>query len=105
MRICALVDARLSSEPAGSALCRHDLAMLGSIVWCRTCGLFAEQRIRGLAEACKGKPPRGSTICWERDRCRRLDLLSRGRHPVSGLLVSQLSVLPADFHTTNPSPD
>ena len=104
MRISSMVSARLASDPAGVAR-RHDLAVLGSIVWCRTCGLFAEQRIRALAEACRGKPPQGSTISGERDRCRKLDLLSRGLHPVSGEPVSQLSALPVDSKTTDPTLD
>ena len=58
----------------------HALLITGSVTWCRTCGAYADLRVRGLRGRCPGPPtgPGGSG----RTALRRL---LEGRHPLSGL--------------------
>lgn len=34
----------------------HRRMISGELLWCRTCGCYADARANGLAAACKGKP-------------------------------------------------
>ena len=97
MRVGSAVRALAAPDTAGVAR-SHFLAVSGGIVWCRNCGLYAEKRIRSLALPCNGVPGNGNKnlTSTERAQVRKICLLSRGLHPVSGKPV-QLPVKPADF--------
>ena len=58
----------------------HHLAITGSIVWCKTCGLYAESRIRSLSLACDGLPSKKTST--GRSRLLHLDRLATGIHPL-----------------------
>ena len=83
-----------SEAPNTQAVARsHCLSVVGGIVWCRTCGLYAEKRIRKLIDPCTGSP--GLITSTERARRRIIDKLTNGLHPVLGHRVQPL-VWPAD---------
>ena len=67
--------ARGGSEGRG-----HQLRKSGMILWCNTCGAFAESRADRLRTGCLGAPPRqhgsGGVRC-------QLNRLRAGRHPVT----------------------
>ena len=51
----------------------------GDVVWCRTCGCYADAMARGLATACRGKPDGSNSG----GRVAQLKLLRAGRHPLT----------------------
>ena len=61
----------------------HQRVISGDIVWCRSCGCFADAMARGLAGPCRGKP--GSANSG--GRFAQLRRLRSGRHPVSRELL------------------
>ena len=65
--------------PAGELVLSHALLVTGSVTWCRTCGAYADARVRGLRGRCFGPPVgRGGS---GRTSIRRL---MAGCHPLSG---------------------
>ena len=63
----------------------HDVDVLGDTVFCRCCGAYSTQRLRGIAGRCPGVPPLPGTALHN-----RLQRLKGGRHP-----LTQLPLLPA----------
>ena len=57
----------------------------GDVVWCRTCGCYADAMARGLATACRGKPDGSNTG----GRFAQLKLLRAGHHPLTKELLPQ----------------
>ena len=55
----------------------HHRIISGDVLWCRVCGCYADEMARGLATACKGKPPTSNSG----GRLAQLKLLRAGRHP------------------------
>ncbi len=58
----------------------HRLRTTGNVVWCEACGAYGTERAVGLADACRGPPPKGAD--WGRRTL--LARLRRGLHPRSG---------------------
>ncbi len=58
----------------------HTRWMTDDIMWCSTCGAYAEQRAVGLASACRGPPPASGS-----GRTTSLARLRAGRHPKTGV--------------------
>ena len=75
-----------ASVPGGGQGKNHSLMRAGSILWCGTCGCFAETRASGLAGKCTGTPP---AQLGSGGRKAQLTRLQSGLHPVT------LSRLPA----------
>jgi hypothetical protein len=59
---------------------QHRLARSGTIVWCSTCGCFAETRANGLIGSCSGPPPRSQGSSGRRSQLNRLNA---NLHPVT----------------------
>ena len=57
----------------------HHRILSGDVLWCRVCGCYADAMARGLATACKGKPPTANSG----GRLAQLKLLRAGRHPLT----------------------
>ena len=57
----------------------HHRIISGDVLWCRVCGCYADAMARGLATACKGKPPTANSG----GRLAQLKLLRAGRHPLT----------------------
>ena len=68
------IEAAERGEVAGTA---HRRMISGDVIWCRTCGCYADTRAKGLADACKGKPVDTSGG----GRAGQLNYLRTGRHP------------------------
>ena len=47
------IEAANREEVTGAG---HHRMLSGEVIWCRTCGCYADARARGLTEVCKGKP-------------------------------------------------
>ncbi len=58
---------------------RHVRWTTDGIVWCSTCGAYAESRARGLAAVCAGPPPTSGS-----GRTTALNRLRQGKHPKTG---------------------
>ena len=65
-------------QPAAAPVLSHALLVTGSVTWCRTCGAYADARVRGLRGRCAGPPGRGGS---GRTSIRRL---LASCHPLSG---------------------
>ena len=63
----------------------HQRMIAGDVVWCRTCGCYADAMARGLATACRGKPDGSNSG----GRVAQLKLLRAGRHPLTKELLPQ----------------
>ena len=37
---------------------QHNKMLSGTVLWCSRCGVYADQKSKGLKDECKGKPPR-----------------------------------------------
>ena len=46
----------IAAENAQTTGAGHQRMISGDVVWCRTCGCYADAMARGLATACRGKP-------------------------------------------------
>ena len=65
--------------PTGELVLSHALLVTGSVTWCRSCGAYADARVRGLRGRCSGPPVgRGGS---GRTSLRRL---MAGCHPLTG---------------------
>ena len=65
--------------PAADPVLSHALLVTGSVTWCRTCGAYADARVRSFRGRCTGPPlGRGGS---GRTSIRRL---LAGCHPLSG---------------------
>jgi len=60
---------------------RHNILTSGSVLWCGTCGCFAESRARRLLQRCTGPPPVSQGSGGLRQQLLKL---RAGIHPVSG---------------------
>ena len=63
----------------------HQRMISGDVVWCRTCGCYADALARGLATACRGKPDGNNSG----GRVAQLKLLRAGRHPLTREMLPQ----------------
>jgi hypothetical protein len=63
----------------------HQRVIACDVVWCRTCGCYADAMARGLATACRGKPDGSNSG----GRVAQLKLLRAGRHPLTKELLPQ----------------
>ena len=61
----------------------HRRCISGTVMWCRRCGAFAENRLVGLVKLCPGRLSNSSTE-W------RLGQLEVEKHPVSGVWLEGL---------------
>ena len=77
--------AAIAADNAQTTGAGHQRMISGDVVWCRTCGCYADSMARGLATACKGKPGGSNSG----GRVAQLKLLRAGRHPVTKELLPQ----------------
>ena len=62
---------------------RHVMVVMGTVLWCDTCGAYTESRTsRRMRDVCPGPPPRSAGKGGMRQQ---LMALKAGRHPVTGL--------------------
>ena len=59
---------------------QHSTVISGCVIWCTTCGCFAESRAQRLVKRCRGPPPVGSG-----GMRRQILRLRAGVHPVTGM--------------------
>ena len=64
----------------------HILMSAGPILFCAKCGCYTTTNRRGLGKSCQGMPEGNSSQAVGRRRRRKL--LLEGRHPISGVLVT-----------------
>jgi hypothetical protein len=69
------VGSQDNASSAANPLAQHQLRLTGPMVWCARCGHHALQRVRGLGEACAGRPEGVYAV--------RLRRLLEGRHPIT----------------------
>ena len=62
----------------------HLKLLSSNVLWCGTCGAYADTKARGMATPCKGAPKRGKHYggAWG-----QLQKLLRGRHPRTGVAL------------------
>ena len=78
------VAARTIAKNGGVDGGGHDRMLSGQVIWCSTCGSYADLRVGGLTEACTGK----DTSPWKGGGKRgQLALLRKNIHPRNGKLL------------------
>ena len=60
---------------------QHKKMLSGSVLWCNRCGVYADQKSKGLKGECKGKPPRHKHRGGMEEQLRKL---RKGIHPKTG---------------------
>ena len=73
--------ARLDARHAGLGLAHgpgHDFRLSGTLLWCNTCGAYADSRSKGISKPCAGKPEASNG-----GRAQQLAALRARRHPKS----------------------
>ena len=66
----------------------HCLKLSGSLVWCKLCGAYADQRVKAFKKPCRGPEK-------VRSKAGQLVRLRQGRHPTTGEALDDPASLPA----------
>ena len=64
----------------------HKKMRSGTVLWCNRCGVYADQKSKGLKGQCKGKPPRHRHRDGMEGQLRKL---RKGVHPKTGLISNR----------------
>ena len=71
----------------------HSRVHSGGVVWCSSCGAYADKKAQGMGAVCKGAPTRGRSYGG---MLGQLHKLMRGCHPKTGEMM--------DSHTNPDGP-